>query len=273
MPPKEPAAAAPAAPAAPGATPAPGDLYKPDGIDAALLGKSNTETIDNLLKINKGFRDAQSKFGSVPEKPDAYALGDLSPELTKKIGADLAKDPVVGLIKNVAHELGIRDKQFAGFVPKIIEGLDKMGLVPDKAAFDPETQIKALEEDHASIADPTQRRIAAAKRIPEAKAKLDNLLAANVLTKPEHQELLSLLPQATTFRLLEKIVGKFTAADGTVVPAGGGGPSAGIGESDITARRMDPRYDSRSPSFNAAFREETDRMWRDLTNRKNPRSA
>lgn len=267
------------APGAPGAAPggaagapagaAAADLYKPDGIAAELIGKTNNETIDNLLKINKGFRDAQATRGTVPQKADAYALGELPPAIAKKMGGDLAKDPAIGALRDVALELGFTDKQFSGFVPKLLEKFDKMGLVPDSAAFDPETQIRELEKDHQGIADPRERRIAAAKRIPEVKIKLDNLLAAKVLDKDEHANLMGLLPQAKSFKLLEKIVDRFTQADGSIIPGAGGSPAGGVTEADITARRMDPRYDTRSPRYDAKYREETDSMWREFIARKN----
>jgi hypothetical protein len=266
--PLPPGPAAPAAPAAPGAAPPPGEIYKPDGIAPELLGKNNNETIDNLMKINKGFLTAQSKRGSVPDKADAYTIGEIPPALAKKIGADLSKDPAVGALREVALDLGFTDKQFSGMVPKLLEKFDKLGFVPDKAAFDPETQIGELEKDHQSIADPRERRVAAARRIPEAKAKLDNLLAANVLTKDEHAEMLSLLPQAKTFRLLEKQLAAFTKGDGTVAPGAGGTPAGGVSDADILARRMDPRYDSRSPKHDPAFRAETDRIWQENASRK-----
>jgi hypothetical protein len=261
-------AAAGGAGGAPGGAPA-GDIYKPDGIAPELIGKSNNETIDNLLKINKGFRDAQATRGNVPQKADAYAIGEIPAPLAKKLGGDLAKDPALGAFREVAHELGITDKQFSGLMPKLLERFDKLGLVPDSAAFDPETQIGELEKDHQAIADPRERRVAAAKRIPEVKAKLDNLLAAKVIDKGEHGELMGLLPQAKTFRLLEKIVGRFTQADGSINPGSGGSGAAGVSEADITARRMDPKYDTRSPKYDANFREETDRLWREFTARKN----
>jgi len=218
-------------------------------------------------------RDSQSKRGAVPEKPDGYAVGEIAPEIAKKLGKDMTKDPAIGALREVAHELGLSDKQFSGMVPKLLEKFDKMGLVPDASAFDPETQIAALEKDHMDIADPRARRVAAAKRIPEAKNKLDGLLAAKAIDKAEYDTLLSLLPQAKEFRLLEKIVGKFTATDGSVAIGAGGGPAGGLSEADILARRMDPRYDSRSPRHDAAFRAETDTLWQQLEARKRGAAA
>jgi hypothetical protein len=252
--------------------PAAGAIYRPDGLPDHLLGTSEKETIDKLWKSTKGFMDSQATRGAVPEKPDGYQLGTLPEAVAKKLG-DLKDDPVIPMLRGAAHAAGITDKAFSTFMPKILEALDQAGMVPDQSAFDPDTQIGELEKDHQTIQDPRERRAIAAKRITETKSRLDNLLKAEVLDKGEHAELLSLLPTTKTFRLLEKIVGKFTQADGTVSPGAGGSQSGGVSEADITARRMDPRYDSRSTKYDAAFRNETDRLWQDFTNKRGPRAA
>lgn len=106
---------------APAATPAPGPsgdnpYYKPEGIPEHMLGKSDKETIDNLVKAVAGFRKDLSKKG-VPDKADAYEL-KLDDELKGKIlrpGAD-GKDPLLEKFKTICHKSDIPNAVFQDLV-------------------------------------------------------------------------------------------------------------------------------------------------------------
>lgn len=115
------ATAAPASTPAPAATPAPspsGDnpFYKPEGIPEHMLGKSDKETIDNLVNAVAGFRRDLSKKG-VPDKADAYEL-KLPDELKDKIikpGAD-GKDPLLEKFKAICHKGNVPNAVFQDLV-------------------------------------------------------------------------------------------------------------------------------------------------------------
>ncbi len=243
--------------------PAAGDLYKPDGLPEHLLGKSNNETIDKLLTANKGFREQQSTRGAVPKDANEYTI-ELSPDLAKKVG-DLTKDKAFGGVRAAALEAGMTNKEFSAFMPKVLEQLDKLGFVPDMEPLDPEKAIGALEADHGDIKDPAARRQAAAQRVVNVKAQLDNLKTAGTIDDRAYQLLFGMLPDPADFRSLEKIL----ALGGmkSVNPGGGGGPTGGETQETIAAAKRDPRYNSFSPKHDPKYREEVDNRERAFISR------
>lgn len=248
-----------------------GTAYRPDGLPDHLFGKSEKETIDNLWKSTKGFMDANAKRGAVPKDADGYGALTLAEPIGKKLG-DLSKDPAYAAVRTAAHAAGITDKEFSAFMPKVLDAFEKAGFIPDGSQFDPAKVITALEADHSSIADPRERHLTASKRITDFNAQLDNLKTAKSLSEGTIEGLRAMTLAADEFRDAEKIIGLLTKAPGIAV-ADGGGQSAGVSEADITARRMDPRFDTRSPKYDKAFRDETDRLWREAENRKRNRAA
>lgn len=247
--------------------PSAGSVYRPDGLPDDMLGKDDRETIDKLFKVNKGFREQQSTRGAVPKDANGYTM-ELAPELAKKVG-DLTKDKAFGGIRAAALEAGMTDKEFAKFMPAVISQMDKLGFVPDLTPIDPEKAIANLEADHKDIVDPAARRQAAAQRVVNAKAQLDNLKAAGTIDERAYTLLFGMTPDPADFRSLEKIL----ALGGmkSVQPGGGGGPAGGETQETINAAKKDPRYNSFSPKYDAKYREEVDNRERAFINR--PRAA
>jgi len=252
----------------PPAAPAAGEIYKPEGMPDDLVGKTNQETIDKLFSINRGFREAQSKNGAVPKDADGYGAIALPEAVAAKIG-DLSNDPAMKIVQKVAHEVGMTDKAYGAFLPKVIEAFDKAGLITDASEFDPKKQFELLAADHKDVTDPREREVVVGKRVTNAKASLDGLLAKGAIDKTDHENLMALLPVATSFRTLEKTIKALSGGDGGVpLPGDGAGSGAGLSESEIDQRMLDPRYDTGHPKYDANFRRETDEMLRKFTQKK-----
>lgn len=162
-----PAGAAPVAPA--------GSVYRPEGLPDHMLGKSDSETIDNMKKALDGYRarDADQK---IPDDPKAYAefSGEI-PETIKPHIEKLTGDPLYDRVASTAAKLKLSVPQYQGLVmemmsasaemgllePPINEAAEKAALVPESARHLPETEQKAARE----------------KRMTENFAYLDQMVA------------------------------------------------------------------------------------------------
>lgn len=160
------AAPSPAGDPAAGATPpAPAaSTYRPEGLPDHMLGKSDSETIDNMKKALDGYRarDAEQK---IPEDPKAYAefSGEI-PEAIKPHIEKLAGDPLYDRVASTAAKLKLSVPQYQGLVmemmsasaemgilePPINEAAEKAALVPESAKHLPETEQRAAREKRMS---------------------------------------------------------------------------------------------------------------------------
>ena len=166
--PSSPAAPSPSAapspagePAAGAAPPAPAaSIYRPEGLPDHMLGKSDSETIDNMKKALDGYRarDAEQK---IPEDPKAYAefAGEI-PEAIKPHIEKLTGDPLYDRVASTAAKLKLSVPQYQGLVmemmsasaemgilePPINEAAEKAALVPESARHLPETEQRAARE-------------------------------------------------------------------------------------------------------------------------------
>lgn len=204
---------APAGAPPPAVVPVIGTPYRPKGLPDTLLGKSDRETLDNLVK----------DYGARPQPPPAakdYKL-ELAPELAKKLG-DLDKDPVLPLWRDVAHKNGLSQQQFQASFIDLIGALDKAGLLADP--IDGAKEYQGLVDEAGKTArDPAAAKQAVATRMAGAKASLADLAARQVLSKAEAGIAEALLATGDGVRFLEKAM---TAMGGQPkgLDAGGNAP-------------------------------------------------
>jgi len=144
---------------APGNSP-PAEIYKPEGVPDHMLGKSDKETMDNVAKALRGYRDKDANAG-VPEKAEAYAefAGEVpetikphldvlkGDKLFERIAASAFADKVpvpvfqrqVTEFLSVAAEMGVLE-------PPVNAAAELAELVPSAAKHLPEAEQKLATE-------------------------------------------------------------------------------------------------------------------------------
>lgn len=97
-------------------------VYKPEGLPDHMLGTSDQETLDKLLKAYKGARDELANKKGLPEKYEDYTI-DLSEEDSEKylVKNEEGIDPVFETMKKTAFEEGIPQESFRRFIEKLYE--------------------------------------------------------------------------------------------------------------------------------------------------------
>lgn len=240
----------PAAAAAANAAPPPAGAYRPDGLADNLYGKTDHETIDNLAKALKGYRDRDAKGGGVPDKAEGYLdVGAAVPDKAKGYFEALKDDPVFNKIAGIAKDAGVSKGQFGALLGAFLEGNAEAGM------FDPLIDVAA--ERSALIPD-------AAKSLPKAEqdAAIDKRMNDNVawLKAMEAQGLpkdAASYLQTMTFdtakghQFVEWVRGKLEGAG--IHPVGGG--TGGANQSLAALKQemvTNAKYRVGSPDYDAA---------------------
>ncbi|MGR6465441.1 hypothetical protein [Rhizobium sp. PAMB 3182] len=178
-----PAGAAPGSPPAPSAgtpsaAPGPaagGDLYKPDGLADSLLGKTNTETIDNMAKALAGYRERDAG-NKVPETAEAYGqFGDDMPAEVKPYLETLANDPITGRMQQYALENRIPLPVYQGMVKQFLSVGSELGLM--EPVIDEAKERAELVPETARHLSEGEQKAAREKRMNENFAYLDAAVA------------------------------------------------------------------------------------------------
>lgn len=260
-PPPPPAAGGGAAGGSPPPPPAAGDgggsppaagAYRPEGLPDHLYDADPKAFADKLFGAYKGARDQIAQRGAVPEAADKYTFAP-PPEVAPYFG-DVTKDPAFVAFAGVAHKHGLTDKQFGPLLADFMGEVKKLGI-------EPPVDIKA---EHAKmfpdIADAAAREQKVNATINDHAAWIDTLGKQNPKIGEAGATELSLLlgtaAGVATLAALREQLGQ------EVLPAHGDA-AGGVNAADLQARLKDPRNDNRSPKFDRAFAEETDRLYRD----------
>lgn len=233
--------------ATPGQQTPPADgLYKPEGLPDTMLGKSDKETIDNIAKALKGYRD---KDGArvVPEDPAGYAdfsKAEISDDL-KPYVETLADDPVYKELSAWAKAEGKDVGEFQQVVLKAYEAAAKANLL--SPLVDPAAEEAALVPDDLKSASAEQKAEAAKKRVDAAEDFVKLQITNNKLPKEvgEHA-MLSLLDTADGVKFLEHYM---QLAGGGGAQPGGHGSGAGASPD---ARREQLRAELKKPEMQAS---------------------
>lgn len=228
-------------------------VYRPEGIPDHLLGATDQETIDKLLAQNKGFRDDTAKRGAVPRDVTSYDLG-LSDDAKAawKVADD---DKAVGLIKEVAHEYGLTDKQ-AGVFGKFLDVAMERGIIPKPIT--PDALFKGLAPADAAAGDAVAL---GERRYLDAETYLNTLGDTLGFAEDERRDALMMATTKGGLRLIERMMR--SAGVETSVTVEGHGKSGGeITAESLKARLSDERNNASSPKFDRAFQAETDRQYK-----------
>jgi hypothetical protein len=165
----DPAAAAAASPAAAAA-----EIYKPQGIADHLLGKSNTETMDNLVKALQGYRDRDAT-NKVPEKAEAYSEFAELPEPIKPHMETLKGDKLFGRVSAKALEMKVPVPVFQALTTEMMSAAAEIGLLEPPIDF--EAEKAALIPDNSKHLPPGEQAAAREKRMNENFAYIDAMVA------------------------------------------------------------------------------------------------
>lgn len=252
-----PPAAGAAPPPAAGAAPPPA---RPDWLPANLeldkqfLGEtpSAADTISRLHNAYKGSREAISKFGAVPDKPDGYKI-EGSPEVVKLFGNP--DDKGMEILRTAAQQAGITDRQLPALLTTFAKGFIEAGLLP--TPIDPKAEAQKLvgsdfRGNEAELIAEGKRRETAAE------AWVDGLVTNGTFTAEEGAYLKSMSGTATGIMTLEKLQRKSSGGPG--IQTGGQGGATGLTDDQVRARMRDPRYFASRPEYDQAFAEETQRL-------------
>lgn len=239
-------------PALKGAKDAP-KIYRPEGLADHLLGATDQETIDKLIAQNKGFRDDTAKRGAVPRDATTYdlALSD-DAKAAWKVADD---DKAVGLIKEVAHEYGLTDKQ-AGVFGKFLDVAMERGIIPKPVT--PDVLFTSLAPADAA---PGDRVALGERRYLDAEAYLNTLGNTLGLSEDERRDTLMMATTKGGLLLIERMM-RSSGVETSVTVEGKTKSDGEITAESLRARQADPRNISSSPKFDKAFQAETTRQYK-----------
>lgn len=232
----------------PPAADTPPSLYRPEGLPDHLAGASDTATIDELYKAYKGARTELSTRGGAPDSVDGYGLtfADDVPAHIKSLTAD---DPAIKIARDLALKHKMSPAQF-GFVTDFLGEATKLGMID--APLDLKAEMTAFGGEDAFE-----------KARGAVKAQVETLKTRGLVGDAEMAELEMITSTAAGLKLI-------TAMRGGPAPAldpGGGNSVGALSFEDVQARMNDPRYSTRSPKYDHAFRDQTSAMLRQLEER------
>lgn len=156
-------------------TPPAGDIYRPEGLNENLLGKSDRETIDNLKKSLDGYRQRDNERGA-PADVESYAkFGDDLPDLIKPHVAEISNDPFFNKMAAKALERGMPVKEFQATVTDFMNYAAEAGLL--EPPVDVEAEKSALTPENAKHLPAAEQKVAREQRMNDNFAWLDQLAA------------------------------------------------------------------------------------------------
>ena len=189
LPPGDPSPAAATPPAAAGDPPPPsagdpsaaapspaaaGDLYRPEGLPDAMMGATDKETLDNVTKALKGYRDRDAT-NAVPETAEAYgSFRDDLPEAVKPHIDTLKGDPLFGRVADKALSLGLSVPAYQGLVEEFVSVSAEMGLM--EPIVNVEAERQALIPDAAKHLPAAEQKAAVERRMDENFAFIDAMV-------------------------------------------------------------------------------------------------
>jgi hypothetical protein len=229
--------------------------YFPQNFPDHLRGANDRETIDKVFGAFSGMREDMSKRGTVPKEAKDYNL-TLSENAAKVLGQDLSKDRSSQIFRNLAHKHGLTDKQASGMFSEFNDELLSAGVIK---VIDPLKESKLIAGDAAVGRSDDEVKELAATRWQTTIDQVDALVNSKTVSKEGGAELKKIAETGHGLLALEALI-KATGEHG--LQTGGDTPAAGITKADLDKRINDPRADPRSPKFDQAFYDETDRLGR-----------
>jgi hypothetical protein len=223
-------------------------VARPDGVpeefwDAANGTFNNEKLWEDHQRQAKMAKDLRVKLSkgeqNVPEKADMYKV-TLDEEFSKLIPAD---DKGLAAARQAAHEAGLSQAQFEGFVGKYLAGVKEMGLLTPQEAVEPSPEeIKAAFDAEVS-------KLGRDGAL-EIKANEDWILGQyrnGVFSKSDIEAFSSMAQtaeQVRAFTKLREMMGEQRIPTSTSID------TEGASKVDIQSWVNDPRYDT-DPAFRA----------------------
>ena len=236
-----------------------GDVYKPEGLAAHLIGQTDRETIDRLNAAYAGSRSELAKKGQaagVPEKADAYVF-NWSDKL-KGTGTIADDDVAVATFRDIALEHQFEQKHIDA-IPKFFDALVDKGLI-DKP-IDPNRLLEDLAPATFRGSE-DDRRARGAERLGQAESWIKQLTPAQGFDDAMKQEMRLLTMSNAGVKVIETLMR--AGGNQSFSPGGQGGGKPAVTADVLAARTADPRNDSQSPKFDEAFALETRAMFKQL---------
>lgn len=229
--------------------------WRPDGLPDHLVGKDERETIEKLWNAQKAYRDGQAKFEPPPADPAGYAF-DWSDKV-KPYAADFGEDAFFKGVREDALKAGLGNKQAGTFLDAVMTRMIDMQLV--EAPVDIEAEKKKLAPAEARDLPAPERDAAIQRRVSTNVAFVDSLKAKGL----DAQVASDVSAELAGFPALNALVEFIRAGDGAA-PALGGQQTAGVTKADLEKRMADPRQRFGTPTFDAEFAAETDRLFKQV---------
>ncbi|WP_156899386.1 hypothetical protein [Pleomorphomonas koreensis] len=224
--------------------------YRPDGLAENLYGKSDRETIDNLAKAVKGYRDRDAKGGGVPDEAAGY-IADVQnvPEKARGYFDALSSDPVFQKIADVAKENGVSKGAFGALLGAFLEGNVDAGM------FDPLIDVaaerSALIPDHAKALPQVEQNAAIDKRMHDNIAWLDAMVQQGMPKEAADYAQLMMFDTAKGHQFVEFFRSRIEG--GGIKPLGGGGGGGNADSRDSLRAEMElPKHTIGSREFDQA---------------------
>jgi hypothetical protein len=212
-----------AASAAPAATPpaAGASFYRPADLPDNMVGKTLEETMDNMAKSLKGYRDRDASKPAPPADAAAYLAFDAEPAAEIKPYIEtLAADPLVKSMNEYALEKGIPKDVYQGLITRFLSAGRELGLM--EPPVDPAAERAALLPDNAKHLTPAEQSAAIERRMNDNFAFVDLMTQGpNALAKDDAEYLKAMLgDNAKGHRALEHFRAR-------IQPPTSGGPAMG----------------------------------------------
>lgn len=234
------------------------EIYIPKDIPEGMVGKTNQETIDNILKAYKGARKDLGKKSGVPEKFEDYKI-DVPEEIANKVfklGED-GKDPLFQAMLPKFHEAGMSQDS----VIAVLSGLGEYLETISQESHNPEISGDINYEALGGVEK-------AQPEIDGARVWLDGLKNSGKLSEAAKNELELLTFHSQGLALIREL--RPLLGDKLIPPSSNESPhSSDVDtEESLNARVADPRYHRGTRQFSQAFYDDTVARFEKFYNQK-----
>jgi hypothetical protein len=212
--------------------------YEPEGVDPNDLGETDQETIDKLLKRQKGLREELAKKPGAPKTADDYPAIEFDEAYSSAFG-DPKDDDLMKLVRDTAHKHGLSADAYQGFVRDVLQGAAESGVL--ERPLDLKGEIERAGGQAAYD-----------EQVQTLGAKIDGFKGQGKLTEQGAAELKPLLVTAGGQEALKFMFGAMAERGVQVAPGESAGGEFATME-QVKAAMSDPRYDTTSLKYDAAY--------------------
>ena len=226
--------------------------WKGLGIPEHMLKDTPEDTLAEVFKGLKGYRDKEAQKGPVGKSADDYKF-EFADEL--KPYFPNGDDPALKAFQSFAHKNGMPVKAANDLINEVFGPLAKEGKLP--TPFNPKAELDGIAKLLGKSGAEAAPAIEQATVEMEAWAK--NFGQQLKLSEGAQVELESLMLSANGFELLQKLQGGGDAG----FKLGGSTPGK-LSRADLEAMQSDPRFNPNSTKYDPAFRQRYEDGWRQL---------